>query len=57
VNRWILRAIVPLAAALLLDRYCKLSAKRTQRSQSATDLTRWEGEGGAVAPTSPPSAA
>jgi len=57
MTRWILRAIVPLAAALLLDRYCKLSAKRTQRSQSVTDLTRWEGEGGAVAPTSPPSAA
>lgn len=55
--RWMLRTMVPLAAALLLDRYCELRAKRMHRKEKVTDLTRWEGEGGAVVPASPRPAA
>jgi hypothetical protein len=54
--RMVLRAAVPLMAALLLDRYCELRAKR-QKKEKVTDLTRWEGEGGAVVPSSPRPAA
>jgi len=53
--RMVLRAAVPLMAALLLDRYCELRAKR--QKEKVTDLTRWEGEGGAVVPSSPRPAA
>jgi hypothetical protein len=53
--RIVLRAIVPLAAALLLDRYCELRVKRMQKKEKATDLTRWEGEGGAATPASRPA--
>jgi hypothetical protein len=52
----VLRTVVPLAAALLLDRYCELRAKRMHKNK-VTDLTRWEGEGGAVVPETPRTAA
>ena len=55
--RMILKTIVPIAAALLLDRYCELRAKRTHKKEKVTDLTRWEGEGGTVVPASPRPAA
>jgi len=55
--RMVLRTVVPLAAALLLDRYCELRAKRMQKKEKVTDMTRWEGEGGAVVPSSPHPAA
>lgn len=44
----LLKSMVPVAAAVVLDYYCNLRAKRRQKKEKATELTRWEGEGGAV---------
>ena len=54
--RLILKTAIPLVAALLLDRYCELRAKRGQKKEKVRELTRWEGEGGAVVPSSRPAA-
>jgi len=54
--RLLLKSVVPIAAALLLDRYCELRAKRAHKKEKVADLTRWEGEGGAVVARSRPAA-
>jgi hypothetical protein len=51
--RLVLKFTVPLLAALLLDRYCELRAKRAQRKEPVAELSRWEGEGGAIVPAAP----
>jgi hypothetical protein len=53
--RLILKAAMPLAAAVLLDHYCELRAKRVQKKEKVREMARWEGEGGAVV-TSPSTA-
>ncbi len=53
--RLILKAVMPLAAAHLLDRYCELRAKRGQKKERVRDLARWEGEGGAGLPSTRPA--
>lgn len=54
--RLILKAVVPIAAAHLLDRYCDLRAKRVQKKEKVRELASWEGEGGAVVPSTRPAA-
>lgn len=45
--RSLLKSAVPLLAVYLLDRYLDSRAAKKRKERSA-DLTRWEGEGGAV---------
>lgn len=52
--RTLLKSAVPLLAVYLLDRYLDSRTKQKQRKERSADLTRWEGEGGAV--TTPRSA-
>lgn len=52
--RLLMKAILPIAAALVLDRYCKFRARR-KKKEKATDVTRWEGEGGSLAQATPPA--
>ena len=47
--RLMLKTMVPLLAAVLLDQYCARRVQR-QRAERAADLARWEGEGGAATP-------
>ena len=54
--RSLMKTAVPIVAAWLLDRYCELRAKRVQKKETVKELTRWEGEGGAVVPGSRPTA-
>jgi hypothetical protein len=48
VLRAFLKSAVPLLAVYLLDRYLDSRTKHKQRKERSADLTRWEGEGGAV---------
>lgn len=53
--RTLLKSAVPLLAVYLLDRYLDSRSKRKHRKERTADLTRWEGEGGAVAPKPRPA--
>lgn len=52
--RFAMKALVPIMAGLLLDRYCAMRARHTHKEERRMDLTRWEGEGGN--PVTPASA-
>lgn len=44
--RFLLKALIPVVAAALLDRYCiRRDARRTKRERKS-EVARWEGEGG-----------
>ncbi len=51
--RSVLKFTIPLLAALLLDRYCELRAKRSQGKEPVAEMSRWEGEGGTIVPAEP----
>lgn len=53
--RTLLKSAVPLLAVYLLDRYLDSRSKRKHRKERSADVTRWEGEGGAVAPKPRPA--
>lgn len=44
--RFLLRALVPVVAAALLDRYCIRRDARRIKHERKSEVARWEGEGG-----------
>jgi len=49
MSRLMLKTLLSLLAAALLDRYGARRARRGQ-AERAADLSRWEGEGGTLSP-------
>ena len=46
--RTLVKLLIPLVAASLLDGYCERRQRRLQRSQRTQEVLRWEDEGGNV---------
>lgn len=44
--RFLLKALIPVVAAALLDRYCILRDARRIKHERKSEIARWEGEGG-----------
>ena len=44
--KFLLKALIPIVAAALLDRYCIRRDSRRMKRERRSEISSWEGEGG-----------